>query len=101
MAIEPTELALERLGMSREEYEKVVEDDQMECVCKQCPTYVEGDERIAYCYEPVGQSDVITEERNCICGQCPVYQKNGWRLNYYCTRGAEMTQTLELVEEFR
>lgn len=60
------------------------------CICRDCPSYVDCQEEIGYCFH--GKSGCIEEEKGCICLDCPVTAKMGLRHGYYCTRGSEMEQ---------
>jgi len=62
------------------------------CICRQCPTYVEGAEPTGYCFPYVGKNEKIKKEQGCICPTCPVTEKMGFKNAYYCTKGSEKEQ---------
>lgn len=62
------------------------------CTCPDCPTYVDGDSLIGYCFPTVGSSDTIVEEVTCTCARGPVYDGQGMQFGFYCTRGSEREQ---------
>ncbi|MBD3398576.1 DUF2769 domain-containing protein [Candidatus Micrarchaeota archaeon] len=63
------------------------------CICRQCPSFVECKEKIAYCLPSIGKSSCIKEEKGCICGACPVTKEMGLTHGYYCIRGSEKEQS--------
>jgi hypothetical protein len=65
------------------------------CICPECPTYVNCDESVAFCYYPEGKSSCIIKERGCLCTGCPVHDLSGFEYGYYCTQGGEQTQAME------
>ncbi len=80
------------MEMSPEEMEKRKQMALSMCICKSCPTYVEGAEPIAYCNVLIGKNAMITEEKGCICPTCPVFTKMSLTKDYYCTKGSEPEQ---------
>lgn len=60
---------------------------QEKCVCKNCPSFVECKEKIAYCL--VGKSKCIKDAKGCICGGCPVHTELGLKKGYYCFSGKD------------
>ncbi len=69
-----------------------VRDDEALCICKQCPTYFDCGEPLAFCLYESGTSSCITIERGCICPGCPLYRDSGFTRDFYCTLGGEKTQ---------
>lgn len=57
---------------------------QAQCICVECPSYVECGEPLAYCL--VEPSKCIKTEQGCICGGCPVFEKMNFDRYYYCLR---------------
>lgn len=64
------------------------------CICKDCPTYFDCDEPLAFCFYDKGVSSCITVEHGCICPGCPVSRKAGLKFDFYCTRGSEKAQKI-------
>lgn len=62
------------------------------CLCRDCPSFVECQEEIAYCLGTTGRSTCIREEQGCLCPGCPVLDREGFTHVYYCTRGSETAQ---------
>ncbi len=62
------------------------------CICPECPSWVECGEKGGYCFETIGKSGGISEEKGCICLGCPVANKLGLDYMYYCTRGSAKEQ---------
>lgn len=91
MSMKPEEMA-EEMGITIEEVEERKTWANENCICPECPTYVEGDDDIAYCFPTVGKSEVIEKELSCICGKCPVYDEFDLNKGFYCTRGTEQEQ---------
>ncbi|VVB75050.1 Uncharacterised protein [Candidatus Tiddalikarchaeum anstoanum] len=56
------------------------------CICKNCPSYFECGEKLAYCF--LGKSKCIKQEVGCICPGCPVEKEINSTKEYYCTRGS-------------
>lgn len=81
------------LGIPAEELRERKEKALDLCICPDCPSYVEGDAPVAYCFPTIGASDEITEEKGCLCAGCPVFEENDLQNGYYCTRGSEIEQT--------
>ncbi|MBS1262971.1 MAG: hypothetical protein MAG715_00136 [Methanonatronarchaeales archaeon] len=63
------------------------------CTCPGCPTHLDGDWLVGYCFPTIGSSESISNEAGCICGNCPVYLENDLEHGYYCTRGSELEQS--------
>lgn len=57
------------------------------CICKECPSFVECKEKIAFCF--IGKSKCIKEMRGCVCGGCPVHKQFNLKTGYYCIKGKE------------
>ena len=64
-----------------------VKELQKECICEQCPTYVDCEEPLAFCV--MGGSSCITNKQGCICPGCPVYDKLELNGLYFCMRSPE------------
>lgn len=62
------------------------------CICQQCPSWVECDESGGFCFPSIGKSACINEEKGCICGGCPVNEKLKMKHLYFCTKGSENEQ---------
>jgi len=57
------------------------------CVCRDCPSYPGGGDRVVYCVR--GASGLPVEKKGCICPKCRVYKLA--RLaphRYFCFNGA-------------
>ena len=67
-------------------------DAEVLCVCKQCPTYFDCGEPLAFCLYENGISSCIAVERGCICPGCPLYRASGLKYDFYCTIGSEKAQ---------
>ncbi|MEE9224373.1 MAG: DUF2769 domain-containing protein [Thermoplasmata archaeon] len=81
------------MEMGPEEMEQKKQMVLSMCTCRNCPSYLEGDEPIGYCFPTIGKSKRITEEKGCICADCPVYEKIELKNLYYCTRDSEKVQS--------
>ncbi len=79
---------MERILMDKPKKEKG------ECICRNCPSFVDCNEGIAYCLKPEGKSKCIKSEVGCICPGCPVQIKMKFKHDYYCTRGNEKQQSV-------
>lgn len=79
-------------NMSDEEYDARQADVASRCKCASCPSYVEGDETIGYCFPLIGTSKNIKWEKECICGTCPVYKEYELTHTHYCTRCSQLCQ---------
>ncbi len=66
------------------------------CKCAGCPTYVEGDNPIGYCFPLLGTSKKIQWEKDCVCESCPIYKEYALSHAHYCTRCSQVCQTLKL-----
>ena len=60
-------------SMSAEEHSRKQAQVIEGCKCATCPTYVEGDSPVGYCFPLIGTSKKIQWEKDCICESCPVY----------------------------
>lgn len=63
------------------------------CTCKSCPSWIDCGEKGGYCFQLIGKSSCITEEKGCICGGCPVTAKMELKHIYFCTKGSEKKQS--------
>lgn len=63
------------------------------CICPQCPSWVECNEKGGFCFLTIGKSSYISEEKGCICPGCPVTDDMGLAHDYYCTKGSEEEQS--------
>ena len=79
--------------MSKEEYAKKQDYVTKSCLCTKCPTYVQGDSPIGYCFPLVGVSRNIKWEKGCICETCPVFKEYELTHTFYCTRCSQVCQT--------
>ena len=61
------------------------------CNCPACPSYVNCKEH-AFCFEQIGKSRCIKEEKGCLCPACPVQDKQKFKHVFYCIRGSEKQQ---------
>ena len=66
------------------------------CLCTKCPTYVQGDNPVGYCFPLVGTSSKIKWEKDCICGTCPVYKEYELTHTFYCTRCSQVCQAYKI-----
>jgi hypothetical protein len=80
------------MEMSPEEMEKRKQMVLSMCICKSCPTFVEGAEPIGYCFATIGKNPKITAEKGCICPTCPVFSNMSLTKDYYCIKGSEPEQ---------
>jgi hypothetical protein len=78
--------------MNPEEKEKMEQRIIGMCICRSCPTYVEGADPVGYCFPAIGKNDKITAEDQCICPGCPVFEELSLTKTFYCTRGSEKEQ---------
>lgn len=62
------------------------------CLCRNCPTYFDCGEKLAFCLYEAGASDCIIVNRGCVCPGCPVYVTAGFKLDLYCIAGSEEAQ---------
>lgn len=79
--------------MAKEEYSKKHADVMASCLCKGCPSYVEGDSPQGYCFPLMGTSENIKKEVDCLCSTCPVAKDYELEHTYYCTRCSDLCQT--------
>jgi hypothetical protein len=63
------------------------------CICRQCPSFVDCSERVAYCLQETRKSNCIKDQRGCICGGCSVWKQLGFKNGYYCVLGSEKKQS--------
>ena len=82
-------------SMSDEEHRQKQDYVIKNCKCQGCPTYVEGDNPIGYCFPLVGTSRKIQWEKECICSTCPIYKEYELGHTHYCTRCSQVCQTLK------
>ena len=94
-------MLVEKKGMTEEEADTMIAELEEKlpmvksmCICKNCPTYVEGETEVGFCHPLVGKSKVITEEKGCNCPTCPIYEKMNLKNGFYCTRKSEMEQEM-------
>lgn len=92
-------ILMERMGWTEAEFAEQERWAAENCICMECPTYVDDETALAFCWATHGMSDTISEENDCVCGQCSVFNKSRMRTAYYCTRGAELEQINEIIEE--
>jgi hypothetical protein len=69
-----------------------------DCICGSCPSYLDcskkakGKKELGFCFETVGKSKCIKDQKGCICGACPVKQQRGFKNFYFCIKGSEDQQ---------
>jgi len=80
------------MEMSPEEMQQKKQMVLSMCICDKCPSWVECGEPGGFCFQAIGQSTCITEEKGCACGGCPVTERMGLMYTYYCTRGSAKEQ---------
>jgi hypothetical protein len=92
---------MEQRGMSEADVAAMMEDLKKKlpmvkekCICKTCPSYVEGEKEIGFCHPLVGKSEKITKRKGCDCPTCPVYKMLGLKRGYYCIQGSELEMDL-------
>lgn len=83
-------------GQSQEEHQKMQDYVTKNCKCQGCPSYVEGDSPIGYCFPIVGTSKKIQWEKECICETCPIYKEFELSHTFYCTRCSQFCQNLKI-----
>jgi len=91
-APEQKEMASEPMEMNPKQMDEKKQMAIGMCICKSCPSFVECEESIAYCFPTIGKSKCIKDGKGCICGSCPLTEKMGLKHAYYCTRGSEKEQ---------
>jgi hypothetical protein len=79
-------------NMAPEDYQSKQAHVTENCRCSTCPTYVEGDAPVGYCFPLVGTSKKIQWEKDCICETCPVYKEFELTHTHYCTRCSQVCQ---------
>jgi hypothetical protein len=79
-------------SMGAEEHARKQSQVIESCKCPTCPTYVEGDSPIGYCFPLIGTSKKIQWEKDCVCGTCPVYKEYELDHTHYCTRCSQFCQ---------
>ena len=79
--------------MGKEEYKEKQTYVINSCKCKECPTYVSGDNPTGYCFPLIGTSEKIHHEEKCICGTCPIYKEFELNHTFYCTRCSQVCQS--------
>ncbi len=80
-------------AMSKDEHNGLQSSLNEKCLCAGCPSYVEGDENIAFCFPLTGASTAIKQEKGCMCDGCPVYKEYELTHGHYCTRCSQLCQT--------
>ncbi|MBN1194841.1 MAG: DUF2769 domain-containing protein [Methanomicrobiaceae archaeon] len=82
------------VDLSKDEKKLILEKRQKQCLCRQCPTYMEcsGEEASVFC--TIGKSNCITREIECLCPTCPFAAEFGLKNTFFCTRGSEKQQLL-------
>lgn len=78
--------------MNREEMKGMEQKVIGMCICRSCPSYVQGADPIGYCFPTIGKNEKIVSEDQCICLGCPVYAEISLTKTFYCTRGSEKEQ---------
>ena len=78
--------------MSLEEMKEMEQKVIGMCVCRSCPTYIQGAEPIGYCFPTIGKNERIITEDQCICPGCPVFAEMSLTKIFFCTRGSEKEQ---------
>jgi hypothetical protein len=66
---------------------------QNDCICPQCPTFIECGEKLAFCMPEASKSGCIKIENGCLCPGCPVHEEMNFNHDYYCLEGNEKTQS--------
>ncbi len=82
-------------NMTAEQHKEKQEYVSSKCKCKGCPTYVEGDADIGYCFPLIGTSANIKWEKECICEECDIWKEYALGHNHYCTRCSEVCQVMK------
>lgn len=82
-------------SMSKDEHEKRQEYVVKNCKCPGCPSYVEGDSPVGYCFPLIGTSNKIKSEKDCICTTCPIYKEFELNHTFYCTRCSQVCQAMK------
>ncbi|RJP81013.1 MAG: DUF2769 domain-containing protein [Candidatus Zixiibacteriota bacterium] len=59
-------------------------ENHIECLCAQCPTYVQGAPGV-FC--ATDKSPRIKQKKGCICTNCHVWMKNHLSGGYFCIEG--------------
>lgn len=62
------------------------------CICPECASWIECGEKGGFCFETIGKSSCISEEKECICAACSVPLSLGFKHEHYCTRGSAKEQ---------
>jgi hypothetical protein len=102
MKIETYIEVIKALTLSGEEKQMVIDKRKGQCICKQCPNYLEcspEEDELAMC--TLGKSECITVEKACICPKCPLYPEIELKNQFYCIRGSEKQQLVIEVLEVR
>ena len=79
--------------MSKEAYAEKYAAVMASCICSECPSFVAGDPKTAYCFPLGGYSKVIKVEKGCICDSCPVSKEYELNHAHYCTRCSQVCQS--------
>ncbi|MBI5344197.1 MAG: DUF2769 domain-containing protein [Deltaproteobacteria bacterium] len=82
--------------MTKEEHQKKQAYITKNCRCLKCPTYVQGDSPVGYCFPLVGTSRKIQWEKSCVCNTCPIFKEYELNHTFYCTRCSQICQTLKV-----
>ena len=82
----------EKMNTSPEEMEEMKQKVIGMCICRSCPTYVEGADPVGYCFPTIGKNEKIKEEDQCVCPGCPVFEEMNLTKTFFCTRGSEREQ---------
>lgn len=85
-------MSFELAGKSQDEIAVIKDSVKANCICQVCPSFVEGDKSVGYCFTLIGASSVITVKQGCICGDCPVKNEYQLRYGYFCIDGSESEQ---------
>lgn len=78
--------------MSAKDYAKKQAYVIKNCQCAGCPTYLDGDTPVGYCFPLIGTSRMIKIEKDCICARCPIYREYELSHTFYCTRCSQVCQ---------
>lgn len=63
------------------------------CACRQCASFVECSESVAFCFNDGGKSKCIKRKQGCLCGACLVHKDMNFQNVYYCMLGSEKDQS--------
>jgi len=62
------------------------EKPKNQCICPECPSFIDCEEPTEYCLPEISISKCISKEKGCICPECPFYEKRKLDRKYYCIR---------------